>query len=260
MWNSWFWFLDFQRNHFRDSLSYLPTCMWVGIFQSLAVWILNFFRYLQKLHIDIEIHWELKEPCLLVIFVQLHMRFIPGLVQRTFWLDWDNPRQLVNIVTDRRQACILKTLVRLWPVQHLTLYLTRSSLNHSLLLISTTPDSLIFLLFVLFFLATFLGHPSFHNLLVYLGAVIHSVLKMLITTSTLISPTAISLAQTVSWPIHLNIQLPTQHLHMDGPWGSPTHVQNESHHLPSKPDPLLWVPCLHKWLHYPLSCLSQKIE
>lgn len=174
MWNSWFWFLDFQRNHFRDGLSYLPTCMWVGIFQSLAVWILNVFRYLQKLYIDIEIHWELKEPCLLVIFVQLHMRFIPGLVQRTFWLDWDNPRQLVNIVTDRRQACILKTLVRLWPVQHLTLYLTRSSLNHSLLLISMTPDSLIFLLFVLFFLATFLGHPSFHNLLVYLGAVIHS--------------------------------------------------------------------------------------
>lgn len=54
-----------------------------------------------------------------------------------------------------------------------------------------------------------------------------------------------------------------QHLRIDGSWGSLTQlncVQNESHHLPSKPDPLPWVSCLHEWLGYSLSCLSQKTE
>lgn len=50
------WALYFQRNHIRDSLSYLLTHMRGEIFQSLAIWILNFFGYLQKLHIDMEIH------------------------------------------------------------------------------------------------------------------------------------------------------------------------------------------------------------
>ena len=157
------WALYFQRNHIRDSLSYLLTHMRGEIIQSLAIWILNFFGYLQKLHIDMEIHWELKEPCLLVIFVLLYMRFFPGLAQQTCRRDRDNPRQLVHIVTDRRQACLWETLFRLWPVQHLILNLIHSSLNHPLDFYDTRFSY--FPSLCPLFLATFLNHPSFHSLL-----------------------------------------------------------------------------------------------
>lgn len=150
------------------------------------------------------------------------------------------------IVSDGMRPCILKSLLRAWPL-HLTYF--HSFFNSSLLLASLFLFSL---------------QPPFHVILLFtayslsLEATVHSITEA--RSTSLNSPTFTSVPPDSLLPANPPIQLPTKHLQTE----TTIEVSNSCSKRISSPSFYTSPPpgtlCLHEWLHYSLTCLRQKAQ